>query len=416
MAEIAYYLDHHLEGSDRERLERLRDRCAEEMRRALELPELDHATARRAMLGALEFRPTRTCVPALARAARARPDRRDRQQLGLLAAGVARPGGHPRAGGRRGHLGRGGRAEAEPARVRARACDRGRRARPRRCTWATRSTTTWRVPRAAGVRGVLLQREGDPPAGVEAISLASGARPPYSDWPWSTLTIDPTPPPPERPELPEGAEPRWPAWYAGVGFLVALIADAHRRGHRRRGHGGQHRRREPDLHGGRHLPPGRDLHRDRRACSRRSPRKPTAAAIRAAPDALLADGRLGGARDCSPSTLLAALYTAIVQPDAEQTVAQDLGADQGTLGPDRGRLHDHLRRADRGGVLLPRLLLPRAAQPLLDARGGADRRPPVRRDPLRLLERRCAPDRAAAGGARVHVLPCLRAHRARSIP
>jgi putative hydrolase of the HAD superfamily len=34
-AEIAYYLDHHLEGSDRARLERLRDRCAEEMRRAL---------------------------------------------------------------------------------------------------------------------------------------------------------------------------------------------------------------------------------------------------------------------------------------------------------------------------------------------------------------------------------------------
>ena len=31
-AEIAYYLDHHLDGSDPERLERLRDRCAEEMR------------------------------------------------------------------------------------------------------------------------------------------------------------------------------------------------------------------------------------------------------------------------------------------------------------------------------------------------------------------------------------------------
>ena len=30
--------------------------------------------------------------------------------------------------------------------------------------------------------------------------------------------------------------------------------------------------------------------------------------------------------------VLAALYTAIVQPDAEQTVAQDLGADQGTFG------------------------------------------------------------------------------------
>ena len=64
-AEIAYYLDHHLEGSDRERLERLRDRCAEEMRRALELPGLDHATARRAMLDALEFGPYPDVLPAL---------------------------------------------------------------------------------------------------------------------------------------------------------------------------------------------------------------------------------------------------------------------------------------------------------------------------------------------------------------
>ena len=64
-AEIAYYLDHHLEGSDRERLERLRDRCAEEMRRALELPDLDHATARRTMLEALEFRAYADVLPAL---------------------------------------------------------------------------------------------------------------------------------------------------------------------------------------------------------------------------------------------------------------------------------------------------------------------------------------------------------------
>ena len=64
-AEIAYYLDHHLEGSDLERLERLRDRCAEEMRRALALPDLDHATARRAMLEALEFRPYPDVLPAL---------------------------------------------------------------------------------------------------------------------------------------------------------------------------------------------------------------------------------------------------------------------------------------------------------------------------------------------------------------
>ena len=31
-------------------------------------------------------------------------------------------------------------------------------------------------------------------------------------------------PPPDPPELPEGAAPRWPPWYAGVGFLVALSA------------------------------------------------------------------------------------------------------------------------------------------------------------------------------------------------
>jgi putative hydrolase of the HAD superfamily len=56
-AEISYYLAHHLEGSDRERLEDLRDRCAATMMDALELPGLDHATARRAMLDALEFTP-----------------------------------------------------------------------------------------------------------------------------------------------------------------------------------------------------------------------------------------------------------------------------------------------------------------------------------------------------------------------
>jgi putative hydrolase of the HAD superfamily len=64
-AEIAYYLDHHLDGADPERLERLRDRCAEELRSALAIPGLDHATARRAMLGALEFTPYEDVLPAL---------------------------------------------------------------------------------------------------------------------------------------------------------------------------------------------------------------------------------------------------------------------------------------------------------------------------------------------------------------
>jgi putative hydrolase of the HAD superfamily len=68
-AEIGYYLQHHLEGSDRERLDDLRDRCAEAMRSALDLPGLDHAHAREAMLGSLEFKPFADALPALARLA-----------------------------------------------------------------------------------------------------------------------------------------------------------------------------------------------------------------------------------------------------------------------------------------------------------------------------------------------------------
>jgi putative hydrolase of the HAD superfamily len=70
-AEIGYYLSHHLEGHDRASLEGLRDRCAEEMRRALGPSQLDHATARRAMMEALEFEPYPDAIPAL-RALRAR--------------------------------------------------------------------------------------------------------------------------------------------------------------------------------------------------------------------------------------------------------------------------------------------------------------------------------------------------------
>ena len=55
-AEIGYYLEHHLDGADRTGLEDLRDRCAVQIQRELGLPELDHATAREAMLAALRFR------------------------------------------------------------------------------------------------------------------------------------------------------------------------------------------------------------------------------------------------------------------------------------------------------------------------------------------------------------------------
>jgi putative hydrolase of the HAD superfamily len=65
-AEISYYLAHHLEGSDRRRLEDLRDRCATAMMEALGLAGLDHATARRAMLRALEFTPYPDALEGLA--------------------------------------------------------------------------------------------------------------------------------------------------------------------------------------------------------------------------------------------------------------------------------------------------------------------------------------------------------------
>jgi putative hydrolase of the HAD superfamily len=64
-AEIAYYLEHNLEGSDTARLDDLRDRCAEVMMASLDLPGLDHATAREVMLGSLEFIPFPDVLPAL---------------------------------------------------------------------------------------------------------------------------------------------------------------------------------------------------------------------------------------------------------------------------------------------------------------------------------------------------------------
>jgi putative hydrolase of the HAD superfamily len=65
-AEISYYLGHHLEGSSRARLDDLRDRCAATMMEALDLPGLDHATAREVMLGSLEFVPFPDVLPGLA--------------------------------------------------------------------------------------------------------------------------------------------------------------------------------------------------------------------------------------------------------------------------------------------------------------------------------------------------------------
>jgi putative hydrolase of the HAD superfamily len=168
MAEIAYYLDHHLDGSDPERLERLRDRCADEMRRALAIPELDHATARRVMLEALEFTPYPDVKPAL-------DELRGRGTTVVIASnwdcslpdwlrptgildlvdgvvtsaevGAAKPS--PRVFERA--LGIAGVEPEEALHV------------------GDKVDNDIEGAAAAGIRAVLLQREGDPPAGVESI-------------------------------------------------------------------------------------------------------------------------------------------------------------------------------------------------------------------------------------------------------
>lgn len=144
------------------------------------------------------------------------------------------------------------------------------------------------------------------------------------------VTIDPTPPPPERPELPDGAEPRWPAWYAGVGFLVALILTLIVVGIVAAATGASTDDANPTFTVVATFLQGVIF---------------IGTAIMFASFSGKPSARQFGLRPARfwPTVgwaalglfsfyLLAALYTAILQPDAEQTVAQDLGADQGTLG------------------------------------------------------------------------------------
>jgi len=167
-AEIAYYLDHHLEGADPERLERLRDRCAEEMRRALDLPGLDHAGARRAMLGALEFRPYPDVLPAL-RELRERgpalviasnwdcslPEWLDPTGIMELVDGVVTSAEV-------------GAAKPDP-RVLERALAIAGAAPGEAVHVGDKVDNDVEGARAAGVRAILVQRRGEPPPGVEAV-------------------------------------------------------------------------------------------------------------------------------------------------------------------------------------------------------------------------------------------------------
>lgn len=64
-AEIGHYLANHMRASDPAGLELLRDECAEAMRAAIGRHDLDFGTVRAAMLEALEFEPFDDVVPAL---------------------------------------------------------------------------------------------------------------------------------------------------------------------------------------------------------------------------------------------------------------------------------------------------------------------------------------------------------------
>jgi putative hydrolase of the HAD superfamily len=174
-AEIAYYLDHHLDGADPERLERLRDRCAEELRRALDIPGLDHATARRAMLGSLEFTPYPDVLPALS-------ELRD-DGLRLVVASnwdCSLPAWLEPAGVL--DLVDGvvtsaevGAAKPSP-RVFVRALSLAGVEPGHAVHVGDKVDNDVEGAAAAGIRGVLLQREGAPPTGVEAIGSLSELR------------------------------------------------------------------------------------------------------------------------------------------------------------------------------------------------------------------------------------------------
>jgi putative hydrolase of the HAD superfamily len=168
MTEIAYYLDHHLDGSDRERLERLRDRCADELRRGLGVPELDHATARRAMLGSLEFEPYPDVLAALR-------ELRDRGVTVVITSNWdcslpewLRPAGILELVDGVVTSAEVGAAKPAP-RVFERALAVAGVEPGQALHVGDKVDNDIEGAAAAGVRGVLLQREGDPPPGVEAI-------------------------------------------------------------------------------------------------------------------------------------------------------------------------------------------------------------------------------------------------------
>ena len=139
-----------------------------------------------------------------------------------------------------------------------------------------------------------------------------------------------TPPPPEHPELPEGVQPRWPAWYAGVGFIVALIATLIVVGIVAAATGATSDEDNSTFTVVATFLQGL-IFIGTAVLFASFVRRPRPEHFGLRPTRFWP--AVGWASLAIVSFYIAAaVYTAILQPDAEQTVAQDLGADQGTFG------------------------------------------------------------------------------------
>jgi membrane protease YdiL (CAAX protease family) len=143
--------------------------------------------------------------------------------------------------------------------------------------------------------------------------------------------LDPPPlPPPARPELPEGAAPRWPAWYAGVGFLVALIATLVVVGILAAALGVTSDDEDPAFTASATFLQSL-IFIGTAVMFASFTRTPRAEHFGLRPTRFWP--AVGwAALAISVFYVGIAVYTAVLQPDAEQTVAQDLGANESTFG------------------------------------------------------------------------------------
>ena len=167
-AEIDFYLDHHLEGSDPASLELLRDSCAAVLTEALGEPGLDAATAREAMLASIRFSAYPDAAPALARLRR-----RGAALVAVSNWDCSLPGVLERAGLRElldGVVSSASVGTAKPDPAPFRAALALCAARPEDALHAGDSLELDVLgARRAGIEAVLVAREGSPPPGVRAI-------------------------------------------------------------------------------------------------------------------------------------------------------------------------------------------------------------------------------------------------------